>query len=43
MAARTPQRLFFRHPMTHTGDTKEKKDAIDAFLAERGYRIAPHT
>jgi len=43
MAARTPQRLFFRHPMTHTGDTKEKKEAIDAFLAARGYRIAPHT
>jgi hypothetical protein len=29
--------------MTHTGDTKEKKDAIEAFLAARGYRIAPHT
>jgi peptidoglycan/xylan/chitin deacetylase (PgdA/CDA1 family) len=43
MAARAPQRLYFRHPMTHTGETKEKKDAIDAFLAERGYRIAPHT
>jgi peptidoglycan/xylan/chitin deacetylase (PgdA/CDA1 family) len=35
--------LFFRHPMTHTGDTREKKDAIDQFLAARGYRIAPHT
>jgi peptidoglycan/xylan/chitin deacetylase (PgdA/CDA1 family) len=35
--------LFFRHPMTHTGNTKEKKDAIDAFLSARGYRIAPHT
>ena len=43
MAGRQPERLFFRHPMTHTGDTKEKKDAIDAFLAGRGYRIAPHT
>lgn len=42
-AGRTSERLFFRHPMTHTGDTKEKKDAIDAFLAARGYRIAPHT
>ncbi len=41
MAEKSP--LFFRHPMTHTGDTKEKKDAIDAFLASRGYRIAPHT
>ena len=35
--------LVFRHPMTHTGDTREKKDAIDAFLVSRGYRIAPHT
>ena len=35
--------MFFRHPMTHTGDTREKKDAIDRFLAGRGYRIAPHT
>ena len=43
MAARGADRLFFRHPMTHTGDTKAKKDAIDAFLAGRGYRIAPHT
>jgi peptidoglycan/xylan/chitin deacetylase (PgdA/CDA1 family) len=43
MAARGSPRLFFRHPMTHTGDTKEKKDAIDAFLSARGYRIAPHT
>jgi peptidoglycan/xylan/chitin deacetylase (PgdA/CDA1 family) len=39
----TGRALFFRHPMTHTGDTKEKKDAIDAFLSARGYRIAPHT
>jgi peptidoglycan/xylan/chitin deacetylase (PgdA/CDA1 family) len=43
MASRAAGPLFFRHPMTHTGDTKEKKDAIDAFLAGRGYRIAPHT
>jgi peptidoglycan/xylan/chitin deacetylase (PgdA/CDA1 family) len=43
MPARSSDRLFFRHPMTHTGNTKEKKEAIDAFLASRGYRIAPHT
>ena len=36
-------RLFFRHPMTHTGDTREKKEAIETFLGERGYTIAPHT
>jgi peptidoglycan-N-acetylglucosamine deacetylase len=35
--------VFFRHPMTHSGDTREKKDAVDAFLASRGYTIAPHT
>jgi peptidoglycan/xylan/chitin deacetylase (PgdA/CDA1 family) len=38
-----PYPLFFRHPFTHTGDTQAKKSAIEAFLAERGYRIAPHT
>jgi peptidoglycan-N-acetylglucosamine deacetylase len=43
MAARPPDRLFFRHPMTHTGETREKKEAIDQFLASRGYLIAPHT
>lgn len=43
MAALKSGPLFFRHPMTHTGDTQEKKDAIDAFLSARGYRIAPHT
>ncbi|MBS1811760.1 MAG: polysaccharide deacetylase family protein [Acidobacteria bacterium] len=37
------QPLYFRHPMTHTGDTQAKKDAIDAFLAARGYKITPHT
>ena len=43
MAGRAQGGRFFRHPMTHTGDTKARKDAIDAFLAARGYRIAPHT
>jgi peptidoglycan/xylan/chitin deacetylase (PgdA/CDA1 family) len=43
MAARGSSPLFFRHPMTHTGDTQAKKSAIDAFLAARGYRTAPHT
>jgi peptidoglycan-N-acetylglucosamine deacetylase len=36
-------RLYFRHPMTRSGNTPEKKKAIDAFLIARGYRIAPHT
>jgi peptidoglycan/xylan/chitin deacetylase (PgdA/CDA1 family) len=43
MEPRKPYQLYFRHPMTRTGDTKEKKEAIEKFLAERGYRVAPHT
>jgi peptidoglycan/xylan/chitin deacetylase (PgdA/CDA1 family) len=43
LAGRPPGRLFFRHPMTHTGNTKEKKEAIEKFLSDRGYTIAPHT
>jgi peptidoglycan/xylan/chitin deacetylase (PgdA/CDA1 family) len=34
---------WFRHPMTHTGETIEKRDAVAKALAARGYRIAPHT
>jgi peptidoglycan/xylan/chitin deacetylase (PgdA/CDA1 family) len=34
---------FFRFPMNHTGDTKEKHDAIAAFLSQRGYRLATCT
>lgn len=34
---------FFRFPANHTGDTKEKHDAVASFLAERGYRLAPCT
>src|ERR1700752_607011 len=43
MASRRPYQLYFRHPMTHTGDTNEKKEAIENFLAERGYKVTPHT
>src|SRR5262245_37306941 len=32
MELRKPYQLYFRHPMTHTGDTKEKKEAIEKFL-----------
>lgn len=31
---------YFRFPENHTGDTKEKHDAIAAFLKHRGYRVA---
>lgn len=34
---------FFRFPMNHTGNTKEKHDAIAAFLAGRGYSLATCT
>ena len=43
MKSRAPYQLYFRHPMTHTGDTREKKEAIEQFLAARGYRVTPHT
>ena len=40
-AHRKPE--FFRFPFNHTGDTREKHDAVAAFLAQRGYRLAPCT
>jgi len=43
MEARRPYQLYFRFPETHTGDTLDKKEAAERFLATRGYRIAPHT
>lgn len=43
MRAWGPYQLYFRHPMTHTGDTREKKEAVEKFLAERGYKVTPHT
>ena len=43
MQSRQPYQLYFRHPQTHTGDTQAKKEAIENFLAARGYKITPHT
>src|ERR1051325_6347075 len=43
MRSREPYQRYFRHPMTHTGDTTEKKEAIEKFLAARGYKVTPHT
>jgi peptidoglycan/xylan/chitin deacetylase (PgdA/CDA1 family) len=40
-AGRKPR--YFRFPENHTGDTKEKHDAVASFLAQRGYRVAPCT
>jgi peptidoglycan/xylan/chitin deacetylase (PgdA/CDA1 family) len=34
---------FFRFPMNHTGDTREKHDLIAAFLSRRGYTLATCT
>jgi len=34
---------YFRFPFNHTGDTKEKHDAIAALLTQRGYRVATCT
>ena len=34
---------YFRHPMLHTGGTIEDKRGLEAFLATRGYRVAPVT
>ncbi len=43
MRSRQPYQLYFRHPMTHTGDTQAKKEAIEKFLIDRGYKVTPHT
>ena len=34
---------YFRHPYLHTGDTPEKRAALDSLLAARGYTVAPVT
>lgn len=34
---------WFRHPHLHTGRDEEEARAVAAFLAERGYRVAPVT
>lgn len=34
---------FFRFPYNHVGDTVEKRQAVEALLAERGYRLAAAT
>jgi peptidoglycan-N-acetylglucosamine deacetylase len=34
---------YFRHPFTHTGPTREIRDAFDAFLSAHGYVVAPFT
>jgi peptidoglycan-N-acetylglucosamine deacetylase len=41
-AAGQPMR-YFRHPFLNTGPSAEVKAAFEAFLSQRGYRIAPVT
>lgn len=43
MSERVPYQLYFRHPYTNTGPTREVKEAFEGFLGERGYKIAPYT
>jgi peptidoglycan/xylan/chitin deacetylase (PgdA/CDA1 family) len=43
MAERGKELRYFRHPFLRRGLTLEDKDAIDDFLAEHGYTIAPVT
>lgn len=43
LARRGKKLRYFRHPMLHAGDTREKKAAVDGYLRERGYLVAPVT
>lgn len=43
VVARGRRLRYFRHPQLRTGPTPEYKAALDALLAERGYRVAPVT
>jgi len=35
--------IFFRHPFLHTGRSLEVRRALEAFLDQHGYRVAPVT
>ena len=43
LKARGTEPRYFRHPYTSTGPTAEIKAAFEAYLAERGYKVAPIT
>jgi peptidoglycan/xylan/chitin deacetylase (PgdA/CDA1 family) len=43
LTSRGQSEQFFRHPFLNTGPTPEAKAAFEAFLKERGYRVAPVT
>ena len=43
MRPRLPYQLYFRSPMTRMGNTQAKKEALEKFLTEHGYKVTPHT
>ncbi len=43
MQERGFNKLYFRYPYNHTGNTKEAKESLQAFLKSRSYEIAPFT
>jgi len=43
MAASGQTEKYFRHPFLNTGPTAEAKAALEAFLKQRGYAVAPVT
>lgn len=43
MSAAGQKEKYFRHPFLNTGPTAEAKAAFEAFLKDRGYRVAPVT
>lgn len=43
LATRDQRLRWFRHPFLRAGRTDAERAALDAFLAERGYRVAPVT
>jgi peptidoglycan/xylan/chitin deacetylase (PgdA/CDA1 family) len=43
LASRGKTLEFYRHPYLHTGPTPQIKQGLQAFLAERRYRVAPVT
>ncbi len=43
LAAHGRDLIWFRHPFLFTGETPEKRGALEAGIAARGYRVAPVT
>ncbi len=43
LSAQNQRIKYFRHPYLHVGNSQEKKVALEKFLAEMGYQVAPVT